>query len=50
MALALGIDFGTSGLRGAVVDDQRRERWLHRGDYGDQPLSYEAWRRALFDL
>lgn len=48
--LALGIDFGTSGVRAAVVDDRRQEQWLHRSDYGDQPLSYEAWQSALFKV
>lgn len=48
--LALGIDFGTSGVRAAVVDDRRQEQWLHRADYGDHPLSYEVWHSALLDV
>ncbi len=46
----LGMDFGTSGVRAAVVDDQRQEQWIHRADYGEQPLSYASWRRALFNI
>jgi len=47
-SFALGIDFGTSGVRAAVVDGQRQERWQYRTDYGDHPLSYETWKRNLF--
>lgn len=49
-SLALGIDFGTSGVRAAVVDDQRRECWAYRTGYGDHPSAHQAWRDALFEV
>ncbi|QQE64473.1 carbohydrate kinase [Leptolyngbya sp. BL0902] len=47
MVLALGIDFGTSGVRAAMVE-RRQEVWAYRTNYGDPPPSYTAWRQALF--
>lgn len=49
-SLALGIDFGTSGVRAVVVDGQQREGWAYRTGYGDDPSDYRAWRGALFDV
>jgi sugar (pentulose or hexulose) kinase len=49
--LALGIDFGTSGVRGAVVDGRRQVLWEWRQGY---PASNQGaphgWRVALFTL
>ncbi len=47
--LALGIDFGTSGVRAAVVDPQRHLCWDYRQGYPDLPMP-ESWRQALFLL
>ncbi|MGG6237785.1 FGGY-family carbohydrate kinase [Nodosilinea sp. AN01ver1] len=49
LPLALGLDFGTSGVRAAVVDPQRHLCWQHRLGYPDLPAP-EGWRRALFSL
>ncbi|PSR16300.1 carbohydrate kinase [filamentous cyanobacterium CCP3] len=49
LPLALGIDFGTSGVRAAVVDPQRHLCWQHRQPYPDL-LAPESWRQALWDL
>ncbi|NJL49383.1 MAG: FGGY-family carbohydrate kinase [Leptolyngbyaceae cyanobacterium SM2_5_2] len=43
----LGIDFGTSGVRAAVVDTQRQVQWSHRADYPQQPQLHTSWRMAL---
>ncbi|TVQ06903.1 MAG: carbohydrate kinase [Leptolyngbya sp. DLM2.Bin27] len=47
--LALGIDFGTSGVRAAVVDPQRHLFWQYRASYPDLPAP-ENWRQALLTL
>ncbi|MBE9112701.1 FGGY-family carbohydrate kinase [Nodosilinea sp. LEGE 07298] len=49
LPLALGIDFGTSGVRAAVVDPQRHLCWHHRQGYPDLPAP-ESWQQALFSL
>lgn len=49
LPLALGIDFGTSGVRAAVVDPQRHLCWQHRQPYPDLPAP-ESWRQALWEL
>ncbi|MEO1069988.1 MAG: FGGY-family carbohydrate kinase [Cyanobacteria bacterium J06638_6] len=48
-SLALGLDFGTSGVRAAVVDPQRHLYWQHRASYPDLPAP-DRWRQALFTL
>jgi len=50
LALALGIDFGTSGVRAAVVDAQRQLRWSYRAEYPPHPHAHESWRLALEKL
>ncbi|HSM82349.1 MAG TPA: carbohydrate kinase, partial [Nodosilinea sp.] len=52
LPLALGIDFGTSGVRAAVVDPQRHAPqrhlcWQYRQGYPALPAP-ESWRQALF--
>ena len=49
LPLALGIDFGTSGVRAAVVDPQRHLCWQERQPYPDQPAP-DSWRQVLFEL
>lgn len=49
LPLSLGIDFGTSGVRAAVVDLQRHLCWDYRAGYPDLPAP-DCWRQALFDL
>ena len=49
LSLSLGIDFGTSGVRAAVVDPQRHLCWDYRAGYLDRPAP-DCWRQALFDL
>ena len=49
LPLALGIDFGTSGVRAAVVNPQRHLCWEYRSSYPDLPAP-ENWRQALFTL
>ncbi|WP_318655446.1 FGGY-family carbohydrate kinase [Leptolyngbya sp. KIOST-1] len=49
LPLALGLDFGTSGVRAAVVDPQRHLCWQERQPYPAQPAP-EGWRQALFEL
>lgn len=49
LPLALGIDFGTSGVRAAVVDPQRHLCWQYRQGYPDLPAP-ACWRQALFAL
>ncbi|MGB6017084.1 MAG: FGGY family carbohydrate kinase, partial [Nodosilinea sp.] len=49
LPLALGIDFGTSGVRAAAVDPQRHLCWQHRQGYPDLPAP-EGWRQALVNL
>ncbi|HIK43753.1 MAG TPA: FGGY-family carbohydrate kinase [Leptolyngbyaceae cyanobacterium M65_K2018_010] len=48
--LALGIDFGTSGVRGAVVDDHQQLRWFYRQHYPSRSQIHNSWRDALLDL
>jgi sugar (pentulose or hexulose) kinase len=48
-SLALGLDFGTSGVRAAVVNPQRHLCWQYRADYPDLPAP-DRWRQALFTL
>ncbi len=48
--LALGIDFGTSGVRAAVVDNQRQLRWSCRAEYPQSPNRAASWRRVLEDI
>nr|WP_228037656.1 FGGY-family carbohydrate kinase [Nodosilinea sp. LEGE 06152] len=47
--MALGLDFGTSGVRAAVVNPQRHLCWQHRQPYPDLPAP-EGWRQALWGL
>ncbi|MGB5973480.1 MAG: FGGY-family carbohydrate kinase [Nodosilinea sp.] len=49
LSLALGIDFGTSGVRAAVVNPQRHLCWEHRQSYADLPAA-ESWRQGLFSV
>ena len=49
LPLALGIDFGTSGVRAAVVNPQRHLCWEYRQGYPDLPAP-DGWREALFAL
>ncbi|MGB3202257.1 MAG: carbohydrate kinase, partial [Nodosilinea sp.] len=49
LPLALGVDFGTSGVRAAVVDPQRHLCWEHRQGYPTLPAP-ENWGQALFSL
>ncbi|MEA5452522.1 FGGY-family carbohydrate kinase [Leptolyngbya sp. CCNP1308] len=49
LPLALGIDFGTSGVRAAVVDPQRHLCWQYRQGYPHRPAP-DCWRQALFSL
>ncbi|WOD38918.1 FGGY-family carbohydrate kinase [Nodosilinea sp. E11] len=49
LPLALGIDFGTSGVRAAVVTPQRHLCWQYRQGYPDLPAP-DNWRQALFAL
>ncbi len=47
--LALGIDFGTSGIRGAVVDLKKQVLWQHRRPYPDTGGGLaHSWKTALF--
>jgi len=49
--LALGIDFGTSGIRGAVVDLQKQVLWQHRRPYPNTGGGLvESWKAALFRI
>jgi sugar (pentulose or hexulose) kinase len=49
--LALGIDFGTSGVRGAIVDSQKRVIWQERQTYSaPAPDIPQSWKTALFNL
>jgi len=48
--LALGIDFGTSGVRAAVVDGPRQSLWSYRTDYPPLADLAEGWRTALFQV
>lgn len=50
LPLALGIDFGTSGIRAAVVDSDRQIQWQYRQGYPDAPSLAESWQTALFTL
>nr|WP_242019701.1 FGGY-family carbohydrate kinase [Nodosilinea sp. FACHB-131] len=45
----MGIDFGTSGVRAAVVNPQRHLCWQYRQGYPDLPAP-ECWRQGLFAL
>nr|WP_278003687.1 FGGY-family carbohydrate kinase [Nodosilinea sp. TSF1-S3] len=47
--MALGIDFGTSGVRAAVVNPQRHLCWQYRQAYPECPAP-GGWRQALFEL
>ncbi len=47
LPLALGIDFGTSGVRAAVVDPQRHLYWDYCSSYPDLPAP-DNWRQALW--
>ncbi|PSN11531.1 carbohydrate kinase [filamentous cyanobacterium CCT1] len=49
LPLALGIDFGTSGVRAAVVDPQRHLCWQTRQPYPDLPAP-DSWRQVLWEL
>jgi sugar (pentulose or hexulose) kinase len=49
--LALGIDVGTSGIRGAVVDLQKQVLWQHRRPYPNPSGGLaQSWQMALFQL
>lgn len=45
----LGLDFGTSGVRVAVVDRDRTLHWSDRAPYPPAPTLAESWRQALWD-
>jgi sugar (pentulose or hexulose) kinase len=49
-ALALGIDFGTSGVRAIVVDSQRQPQWHHRQSYSSTPDLATSWQQTLFEV
>jgi sugar (pentulose or hexulose) kinase len=48
--LALGIDFGTSGVRAAVVDSQHQPQWHYRQPYPDGSSLAESWQSGLFEV
>jgi sugar (pentulose or hexulose) kinase len=48
--LALGIDFGTSGVKAVVADAQRCSQWHHRQAYPDSPSLAESWQSALWQV
>jgi D-ribulokinase len=48
MNLSLGIDFGTSGARSVVIDNDRNICWSDNITYRSQ--SYVEWSRALWHL
>lgn len=45
----LGLDFGTSGARSAVLDETGQLVFESRADYAD-PANPQHWREALFEL
>jgi D-ribulokinase len=49
MELSLGIDFGTSGARAIVIDNDRNICWSGRADYG-HPQSAHIWQNALLEI
>jgi D-ribulokinase len=49
MELSLGIDFGTSGARAIVIDNDRNICWSGRSDYG-HPQSARIWQNALEEI
>lgn len=50
-SLALGIDFGTSGIRGAVVNLKKQVLWQHRCPYPETGGSLAlSWQTALYQL
>jgi D-ribulokinase len=48
MKLFLGIDFGTSGARSIVIDNDRNICWSDRTGYSEQTAA--GWSKALFEL
>jgi D-ribulokinase len=49
MELSLGIDFGTSGARAIVIDNDRNICWSGRADYG-HPQSAHIWQNVLLEI
>ena len=50
-SLALGIDLGTSGIRGAVVDGHKQVIWQCRRAYPDSVNGLaQSWQTALYSL
>ena len=51
MKLSLGIDFGTSGARSAVIDNDRNICWLNNQPFvaSAQPLD-QIWAQTLWQL
>lgn len=45
----LGLDFGTSGVRVAVVDRDRTLHWSDRAPYPPAPTLAKSWQQALWD-
>jgi D-ribulokinase len=48
--LAMGIDFGTSGVRAAIVDADRQVQWRYRRGYPPGATDHGRWRQALVTL
>eukprot|EP00892_Ulva_mutabilis_P009214 jgi/Ulvmu1/6665/UM003_0303.1 len=46
----IGIDFGTSGARLSVIDDDGAQLATARAKYGEGPCLAETWEAALADL
>ncbi len=47
---ALGIDFGTTGVRASLIDIQQLEHWSAHIDWPQAAQEAQHWRAALMDL